>query len=85
VVEGSLSFVLAGAGRSRAHPSSILGSVCAIVADGTPMLFTAGPVEAAALAQRLLLKLYSRAMRELAMATAAWLDGGETAARRRAA
>jgi DNA excision repair protein ERCC-4 len=62
VVEGSLSFVLAGAGRSRAHPSSILGSVCAIVADGTPILFADDAWSAGTLAERLLVKFWKRAM-----------------------
>ena len=62
VVEGSLSFVLAGAGRSRAHPSSILGAVCAIVADGTPILFADDAWSAATLAERLLCKFWQRAV-----------------------
>jgi len=53
---------LAGAGRSRAHPSSILGSVCAIVADGTPILFADDAWSAAALAERLLVKFWKRAV-----------------------
>jgi len=62
VVEGSLSFVLAGAGRSHAHSSSILGSVCAIVADGTAILFADDAYSAAAVAERLLVKFWKRAV-----------------------
>lgn len=62
VVEAPLSWFLSGQYRSRVHPSAILGSVCAIVADGTPIVFCAGPVEAAALAERLLTKMHKRAV-----------------------
>jgi ERCC4-type nuclease len=62
VVEAPLSWFMSAHYRSRVHPSAVLGSVCAIVADGTPVLFTAGPVEAAAVAERLLVKFHKRAV-----------------------
>ena len=61
IVEAPLSQLLAGDYRSKASPSSMLGSVCSICADFAPVLFAGDPASAAQLAERLLLKWADRA------------------------
>lgn len=61
IVEAPLSALLFAAYRSRAKPSSILGAVCAIIADGVPIYFADDAGAAATLAERLLLKFADRA------------------------
>jgi ERCC4-type nuclease len=62
VVEGSLADLLAGRYLSRANPSSMLGSICSICADGVPVLFADDAGGAAALAERLLCNFWKRAL-----------------------
>ena len=71
IVEAEFPDVLAGRYRSRAHPNSIVGSLCAIMADGTPAFFAGNPAAAAAFAERLLLKFHKRALAAAAQETAA--------------
>ncbi len=61
IVEAPLSQLLAGNYRSKASPSSMLGSVCAICADFAPVLLVGDPASAGQLAERLLFKWADRA------------------------
>ena len=61
IVEAPLCELLCGAYRSRATPTSMLGSVAAICADGVPIMFADDANCAAALAERLLVKFAKRA------------------------
>jgi hypothetical protein len=62
VIEGSLSDVAQGRYLSNARPTSIVGSLASIMADGVPVVFADEPGAAAAFAERLLLKFHKRAM-----------------------
>jgi hypothetical protein len=64
IVDAPLCWFLSAQCPSRVHPPAAFGSVCAIVADGTPVLFTASPLHAATLAERLLQKMHKRAAAE---------------------
>ncbi len=75
IVECQLSQILWGDYRSKATPSSILGSICAITADFAPVLFCDDAGAAAQLAERLLTKFAARAYRDRAIAVAEWIDG----------
>jgi ERCC4-type nuclease len=59
VVEGSMAEVVAGAYRSRATPASILGSVCALIADySIPVIFADDAKTAAVIVEKLLGRLH---------------------------
>ena len=66
IIEASLPEMLCGAYRSQATPSSLLGSICAAMADThVPFLFAGDTASAAELAERLLTKFHKRAVAAL--------------------
>jgi len=66
VVEGDLIDLVSGTIlRSKAHPSALLGSVCAIVADGTPVVFASNARIAAEMVERILRRLHAAHVRRL--------------------
>ena len=62
IVEADWSDILAGRYQSRAHPSSIVGSLAAMMADGVPVVFASNGNAAAVLVERLLAKFWKRAI-----------------------
>ena len=86
LVEAPFTALLAGWYRSRATPTSMLGSICSIMADGIPVVFADDPGAAAQLAERWLTKCWHRAREEDAIACVEWVDeGAVSTAERRAA
>lgn len=58
VVEGTLAEIEAGAYRSRAHPHSMVGSVCSLIADHSlPVIFCGDAKSTAAIVEKLLRRL----------------------------
>ncbi len=67
VVEGSMAEVVAGAYRSRATPASIVGSVCALIADySLPVIFCDDAKTAAVVVEKLLVRLHRAHCAEVA-------------------
>jgi len=62
VVETDLTTIHAGAYQSRAHPSSILGSLASIMSRGVPVVFGGDEQSSARFAERLLVKFHARAL-----------------------
>src|SRR5689334_2234979 len=56
IVEGTYEQIASGHYMSKATPTSIIGSIAAIMADGVPVFLAGDPKHAAAFAERLLLK-----------------------------
>lgn len=58
VVEGSMEQITAGAYRSRAHPKSVIGSICAIIVDySCPVVLADDARGAATITEKLLRRL----------------------------
>ena len=61
VIEGSMAEITAGAYRSKAHPNSIVGSLCALFVDyDCPVVFADTPKGAATIVEKLLRRVQAK-------------------------
>lgn len=64
IVEATTEEILQQRYRSRAHPSSIMGSCVSLIRRGIPVLFASNRYTAATWAERLLLQEHKRLLKE---------------------